>query len=318
MDSKVIKKVLWAVLISIVFMVFLLLRVEWKHFSLITGRIDIEGLLAACGVFALGNLARSYRFKQLDHTNKKLTHWWNINGFYNFLTATLPGGAGEAATAYVLKRLSMFNLLSAFRILLLSRVLDMFAISALFLTAALLISAETPYREAAVWISGTLLLVSLLALVPASEQYILRLFQKLPGNIFFIKKVCERLHELLEISKDRRDVRHFVITLIQSALTAIGGITTLYMLLRSFGFDFTFAQSMYCYGVYAVFQIIPVQGIAGIGTQAAWWALALNAAGYSEPEAIAMGFILYGIFLVFISVLGLSALLLWFAVKRTV
>jgi hypothetical protein len=53
---------------------------------------------------------------------------------------------------------------------------------------------------------------------------------------------------------------------------------------------------------------VPVQGIAGIGTQPAWWALALNAAGYRSPDVIAFGIVLHGTFYVFIGAIGLSAL----------
>jgi hypothetical protein len=104
MDIKVKKRLLWAIFFSICFMVFLLKRVDWKHFSLIAGRLDIKDLIIACIVYILANLVRTFRFCKLDHTDKKLIHWWNINQFYNFITATLPGGLGEAATAYALKR----------------------------------------------------------------------------------------------------------------------------------------------------------------------------------------------------------------------
>jgi hypothetical protein len=91
-----------------------------------------------------------------------------------------------------------------------------------------------------------------------------------------------------------------------------GAVILMHLILRSFGIDFTLSQSAYCFGVYAIFQIVPVQGIAGIGTQAAWFALALNAAGYRADDAIALGFVLHGTFYVFISSLGLFSLFVWF------
>ena len=149
MDTKTRKKLLWAILFSMFFMGFLHSRVEWDHFSLITERLDKGYLAAACAMYLLANLIRAFRFCKLDHTNNNAVHWWNINAFYNVITSTLPGGAGEAASAYVLKRFSKLNLFSAFRILLLSRLMDLFALSALFFTAAILIDRDTPYREAA-------------------------------------------------------------------------------------------------------------------------------------------------------------------------
>ncbi len=101
------------------------------------------------------------------------------------------------------------------------------------------------------------------------------------------------------------------ITLFQSVVMMIGSVVSLHLALRAFGIDFILVQSFYCYGVYAIFQIVPVHGIAGIGTQAAWWTIALNAAGYKAPDAIAMGFILYGTFYFFIALIGLFSLLVW-------
>ncbi|MBI4683408.1 MAG: flippase-like domain-containing protein [Nitrospirae bacterium] len=311
MDIKIKKRLLCAILFSIGFTIFLLLRVDWSHFSLIAGRLDIKELIAAYCVFLFGNLIRTFRFYKLDHMDKKLSDWWYINVFYNFITATLPGGSGEAATAYVLKRFSKFNILGALRILLLSRLMDLFALSSLFFIAALMMRSDTSYREAAIWLSGTLLLISSVSLLRSSGQVVMKLLLCLPGHSALMKRVNEKLSELLNISEEQRGNNSFGITLFQSALMWIGGIVLMHLVLRSFGIDFTLIQSAYCFGVYAIFQIVPVQGIAGIGTQAAWWALALNAAGYSGSEAIALGFVLHGTYYLFISSMGIFSVLVW-------
>ena len=311
MDITVKKKLLSASFISAALMAFLLLKVDWGHFSLIAGRLDIKELIAAYCVFLIGNLVRTFRFYKLDHMNKKLTHWWYISAFYNCITSTLPGGAGEAATAYVIKRYSEFNILGALRILLLSRLMDLFALSALFCISAIMMHSDTPYREAAIWLSGTLFLLSSLTLLRSSEQFLMRLLEKIPGQITFMKIVSEKLSELIKISEEQRSNSSLCITLFQSLLMWIGAILLMHLVLRSFGIYFTFIQSAYCFGVYAIFQIVPVQGIAGIGTQAAWYAIALNAAGYHAPDAIALGFVLHGTFYLFIASMGLFSLLVW-------
>jgi hypothetical protein len=316
MDIKVKKQLLWAVLFSTSFMAFLLRRIEWSDFSLIVERLNVIELFAAYGVFILANLIRALRFFKLDHMDNKLSHWWHINAFYNFITATLPGGAGEAATAFALKRFSKFNLLGALRILLISRLMDLFALSALFFLTAVQISNVTPYRETAILISGVLLFISFIALIPASERFILRLLQRLPGQSILVHMVSKKLSELLHMSEEQRNNHSFRITLFQSVLMMMTVMASVHLLLRSFGLDFTLLQSVYCFGVYAVFQTVPVQGIAGLGTQAAWWSLALNTAGYNASEAIAMGFILHGTFYLFVALLGLSSFLAWLKGRR--
>ena len=95
-----------------------------------------------------------------------------------------------------------------------------------------------------------------------------------------------------------------------------GSAVSVHLLFRAIGVDFTPVQSFYCFGVYAFFQIVPVQGIAGIGTQAAWWSLALNAAGYQGADAIAIGFVMHGAYYLFITVLGFPSILIWLKEKR--
>jgi hypothetical protein len=117
MDIKVKNSFLLTILISIGFMIFLLMRVEWKQFSLIAGRLNVKDLISAFSVFMFGNLIRAFSFNTLDHMDKRLTRWWNINAFCNFMTATLPGGAGEASTAYVLKRFAGLKFLGAVKLI---------------------------------------------------------------------------------------------------------------------------------------------------------------------------------------------------------
>ncbi len=305
------KKLFLAIIFSIFSMVFLHSRVEWDHFSLITQRLDMRYMAATCAVYLFANFIRALRFCKLDHMNNGTVHWWHINAFYNVITSTLPGGAGEAASAYVLKRFSKLNLLSAFRILLLSRLMDLFALSSLFFIAAAFISKDTPYREAALWFAGGSFLLSTVVLLSSGEQFILKLIKRIPGENKVLLKTSENLSELLKITAEQRKSKHFAITLFQSVLMMIGGVMSIHLALMSFGVDFTLSQIFYCYGVYAIFQIVPVQGIAGIGTQAAWWSLALNAAGYRPNDAIAMGFILYGTFYVIVILMALASLLFW-------
>ncbi|MBI5739873.1 MAG: flippase-like domain-containing protein [Nitrospirae bacterium] len=316
MDIQVKKKLLWATSISAILMAFLLLKVDWEHFTLIAGRMNIKKLVAAFTVFLLGNLVRAFRFHKLDHTDNKLTHWWYINAFYNFITATLPGGSGEAATAYVLKQFSKFNIIGALRILFLSRLMDIFALSALFFIAAVIMPGNASYREASMWLSGAMFLISSITLLPSSEQFVMRLLQKMPGRGVLITRVREKLSELTKILEEQRGNLSFRITLFQSLLMWTGSIVLLHLVLLACGVDFTLFQSAYCFGVYAVFQIIPLQGIAGIGTQAAWFSLALSAAGYRAGDAIALGLVLHGIFYLFIASMGIFSLLAWLKGRR--
>lgn len=309
MDKKTGKKLFWAILFSVCFVFFLMLRVDWQHFPMVINRLNVKDLLISLVLFICANLVRALRFYRLDHIGKSLLHWWNINAFYNFITATLPGGGGEAATVYVIKRFSEFNVFSALRILLFSRFMDIFALSMLFLTAAVSISSLTPYREVAIWLSSSLFLLASIALLRSSEQFILKLVKKFSSRGIVLQNIYEKLFELAKMAEEQRGNRSFIIALIQSVFMMIAAIVSIHFALLSFGVDFTVVQSFYGFGVYAIFQIVPIQGFAGIGTQAAWWTLALNAAGYRDPDTIVIGFILHAVMYIFITILGITSFL---------
>jgi uncharacterized protein (TIRG00374 family) len=310
MDIKIRNRFLFAIIVSVGLMIFLLTRVEMNQFYLIAGRLNKKWLIASCVTFMGGNLIRVFRFYHLDYTDNKLIRWWCINAFYNFITATLPGGAGEASTTYVLKRFAGFDLLRAVRMLILSRLMDLFALSSLFFISAILITNVTPYRETAVFMSGILFLVSSAALSPSAERLLMNILQKLATKYEIMQKISKKISALTDNIEEKRSNKMLGIALFQSAAMMIAGTVSVHLLLMSFGIDFTLIQSTYCYGIYMIFQIVPIHGIAGIGTQAAWWALALKSAGYYSSDAIALGIIMHGILYGFITLIGASALLL--------
>jgi uncharacterized membrane protein YbhN (UPF0104 family) len=297
-------------------MAFMLYRVDWKHFAAIAGRINKTDLLISFLLLALANLVRSFRFYQLDYMGHVMSLWWIMNQIYNFITATLPGGAGEAVTVYMLKRFSNFNILSAFRILLLTRFLDLAGFSALLLITALFMSAATPYREAALWLSGCVFILSVVLSHSKSERLIIRLLHHVPIRGRIMNKIFERLEEVYNASGDRLRGNFFIMTMLQSVLIIFIAALSVHFMLRALGTEFVLIQSLFCFGVYALFQMVPVQGIAGIGTQAAWWTLAITVSGYKASDAIAVGIILHGVFYVLIGILGLAGLLFWIMLKK--
>jgi uncharacterized membrane protein YbhN (UPF0104 family) len=317
MKSGTIKKLLWAFFLSVSFMAILLYGVDWTHFPSIAEKIKINTLIAAFGALLLANIIRSWRFYTLDHfANKKYTSWLIINKVYNYLTATLPGGVGEAATAYLIKRHSFFNMISAFRLLLLSRVMDLTGISTLLLFSVVQLEQIGKYNEMILWFSGILLLVSFAAVIPTTERYFLDLVRRLPGRNLLMQRVRERMKELSEISEEHRGRKTLGITLIQSVLIMAVTAVSLHFILLSVEAGVTILQSFYCFTVYAVLQMIPLQGIAGVGTQPARWVVALNLAGYKTNDVVALGIVLHGTMYIFISIMGILALLIWLVARK--
>lgn len=316
MDIQIKKKLLWATSLSVVIMGILLFKVDFDQFSAISNRINIRDLLLAFLFLFLAHFVRARRFQTLDHIGNKLSYWWIMNQVYNVITFTLPGGPGEAAAAYVLKKFSKFSILSAFRIFLLTRFMELSGLAVLLLLTALLIDTTALYRTVALWSSGVVLISSIIVTHPKCERFIMRLLQKIPIKGRLMNRAYEKLEDLAKISEECFSGAVFGVAMLQSVLVISGIALSTHFMLQALGTGFTLIQSLYCVGIYGLFQVVPVHGVAGIGTQTTWWSLALTVAGYQASEAIAMGIILHGALYVLNALLGFLAVLYWLMIRR--
>lgn len=310
MDNKIKKRLLWAGFWSIVIMAVLLIKVDWEQFSAVVERITFINLLYSFLLLLLANFIRTLRFRKMDHLNDKLSQWWIMNQIYNFMTATLPGGAGEIVTVYLLNKFSSFNILIALRMLLLSRLMDLAGLAIVLCIAAYHMKEITPYRGIVIWVSGAVFLAAIIFTHPKTERMLLKLLEKFSIKGRFMNKVFEKLEELSNVSEEALKNGIFKVVIAQSVLLILFAALSVHFVLVSFGTGFQLVQSFYCFGIYALFQIVPVQGLAGIGTQAAWWSISLKISGYDSPDIIAMGILLHATFYILIAVMGLTGMLI--------
>ena len=119
------KKILLALLASIIFLVLLSRIIEWSNFKKIFVRTEFTVFFVGFIYLLMANLARSIRFRVMDEHGHNLGRWWFLNQNYNLMTATLPGGVGEMATAWILKRYCTFPFFHAVRILFITRIMDL-------------------------------------------------------------------------------------------------------------------------------------------------------------------------------------------------
>ena len=314
------KSLIWAFIFSVAFFIPLYFLTDWWQLLHILQHVSTDYLLAGFVVFFLANVARAIRFRLLDRTQQPLLFWWVVNQAYNLMTATLPGGAGEAATVLALKRLSSYSIPGGIRVLLMTRVMDLAWFCVMLLQSLLFISGTVTYVQPVIVLASALLALTVVLLHPATEQYILRFAKRLvPASFPFAVKIHDNLELLHDLAQQQRGESRHAKAIGLSFLVVYGAALSIHLTFLAFGIDFNLNQTLYCYGIYALFQLVPVQGIAGIGTQAAWWALALSAAGNLSDDFTALGFLLHATFYVFIAVLGFAALVifLYLAAKKS-
>ncbi len=309
MKSSYRRRLFLSILISIIFIVPIVRALNFNSLEEIVRRANVWYLLAGFCSLALANVIRTYRFRELDHSHAGLVQWWIMNSVYNASTATLPGGAGEAVTAFLIKKAFRLNLATSLRILVVARIMDLGCISVLLFLSSLAVTGL--HRELARWLSLLFFSVSVILVVPASERFFLGMLQRLFASegkaVSLVRRQIDNIAEAAEARGNRQPHT----ALLQSVGIWVGASFCLYFLLMGFGVEFTILQSIYCFGIYALFQLVPVQGFAGIGTQAAWWIMALTASGYQNGDAASIGIVLHGTFYMFIGTIALLTITCW-------
>lgn len=307
-----IRKLAFTVIIALLFLSFIIWKIDWSTIDQIFRNINISLLVFGFLILFIANFIRSIRFSTLDLHGHSVARWWIITQLYNAITATLPGGAGEAVTIYTLKQTSLMNISGSIRILLLTRLMDLSSLSALFLFVSFQFNTIKPHQQTACFISSTIFLITMIMLTPKTEKSLLKITTKVLSNKFrFVRKIRNSIVDLITNIELNKKKNAYYISLLLSGILIVCAALSVHIILRSIGVNFNWQESFYCLGVYALFQLIPIQGIAGLGTQAAWWAFALKAAGYTGNDTLTLGVILYVVFYIFILILSLLALIYW-------
>jgi uncharacterized membrane protein YbhN (UPF0104 family) len=317
-NTSIAPRVAVAVLISVGFLFFVLKRINWREFVNFGNAADYGMIAAGFGALFLANVVRALRFRHLDPLRQKFGSWWVMGQAYNLMTATFPGGTGEVATAYLLKRFYNFDWLSGIKILVVTRVMDLAVLTGLFLSSALIVRRVHNLTISAIVVAAVLFVLSVIMLIPPFQRLFVEGLRRLyPKRAWFSAKVFGLAQRISEGARFRGAMASFVSGAYTITMQLLA-ICSIYLVLLGLGVDLTFFETIFCFGIYVLFQLVPVQGFAGLGTQAAWWAIALSLAGYTGGNTVALGLALYATFYVFIAMLCLLAVVYWFAMTRLV
>jgi len=308
-----LKKILLSIIISSVFVYFILQKIDLRGLVEIQKNINYDELLIGFIILIFANVVRAKRFQIIDSQDLALTQWWIISQIYNMFTAMLPGGSGEALTAYMLKKAAFYKFGGAVRILFLTRIMDAASLAIIFLLSSSFISGIVLFRKTSIVLALTIFFLSLLLLLPRTEHFLIAILERIFSRDNKIGKfIFSQTDNFKNINSMKKYKRSYVKELFFSLVIILGAALSVYYVLHAFKVKFNLIQSFYCFGIYAFFQMVPVHGVAGIGTQAAYWSLALSSAGYSNNNCLALGVALHATFYIFIFFIGISAAIVWY------
>ncbi len=274
-----------------------------------------RALLLAYAWLAVAGLVRAVRLRLLLATRVPVARAYAFHQLYNVVTAVVPTGLGEAASAWLLRRALRVPLHRGLVALLVGRLLDLAVLLGLFLLVLLAGTARITLGGDALVMTAAAMLTVLLLLAVAHATAGARLARRLDAWALqihgdhparrLLRRGLSLLGESLRLLPHGMQLWALVVLTLATQLLSLAALHTL---LGASGLELGYAEAIVCFVVYVLFRMLPLQGVGGIGTTAAWWAIALRALGVPAGESATVGAVLYVAFTVLLVLLCLTSL----------
>lgn len=202
---------------------------------------------------------------------------------YSTACMLLPGGTGELTLSIFLRRRQVATG-TAIGAAVLSRVFDV-SLSVVLLTALYMVSGEISNAPLVVLLVPALGLVGVAAAVsfPGFRSAVLRLLR---GPQWLVKtgavETIIKAYQTIRTQTLKQVVILFFATL---AIKAVMGLFY-FVLLKLLRLDISYVSTVKAMMLTSLLLSFPIQGVAGVGSEDAWWALSLHLIGISLKDSI--------------------------------
>jgi len=274
--------------------------------------IEPRYILLGLGAYASCYLFRALRFYVLLNKEVGVADLFAIVCVHNMVNGIMPARTGELSYIYLLKKIHKKSLADGAATLVLARMMDLISISILFF-AAVVLAGDLPGMISgllsAIALSAAVVVLAFFALVIGGRSSV----EALDGmarrlnldRMHVISRSINGLREAegrIEASRNR-NVLFLVITI--SLGIWISQYLMYYILLRGLGLELTFVLIVLG-TTFAIFtSIAPIPSIGSFGVYEGLWAISFVAIGLPKETAIATGFAIHIIFILYFIFLGL-------------
>ena len=241
---------------------------------------DLLLVLVVYPVFAAG---RGLRFRQLLRDEANWQRTVGLGWLYSAACSVLPGGIGEVSLPLIY-RSAPGGPAHATAAMAVARVQDLLSWLVILVIAGFAVSNLPKDSMALLGISLVVTaLGTLMVFVPPARRFLFRLAGVIPWPKLhrFLAQIDERLGGMVY------NVPSWVVTFGLRLLS----ILSYYLALRAFGAPVTFAEASVGGALAALLLVLPVQGVAGLGTVEVWWIMILRLFGtpWSVAAVAAIG-----------------------------
>ncbi|MBI1815961.1 MAG: flippase-like domain-containing protein [Deltaproteobacteria bacterium] len=278
--------------------------------------------LAFAWLVVAGGL-RAVRLRWMLPTRPPLFTAYAINQIYNLGTAVIPTGLGEVFGVWFLGRRLAVPVGSAAAVLLIGRVLDITILLVMFLAAFVAGAVAVGSAQRAL-VAIALVAIGIVALavtfrshLAARARVLLRGWKQAANAPAPLRNaVAAVLHIFDDFAAVALAPQSWLLLVITTAASQFANLQSLRVLLAGVDRPTDFSGALAIFVVYLLLRVLPVQGLAGVGTHATWWALALVVVGVGRNESLPIGAVLYLAYMVLLVLLcATGAPLLWLGAR---
>jgi uncharacterized protein (TIRG00374 family) len=315
-------QVIASAILASILLAILLYKISPGQIIVALKQTSFPAVAMSAFLYGSANVMRSLRFKIISASeNVGAVNFFFVTCVYNLFTGLMPIGTGELSYPYLLKRYYHLSFSENVSTVLLARALDFVVIFSFFLASLIALQRVLLPNWGQIVLPGLglifLLLILLFAysgargfLVALLDDVVRKAHAKRFKHVNAVLQAFQSLSRALE-----RDVSPTALVW-SMLLTSLVWTTTyalLHLLFLGMGHRLNFWQVVFSSSLVIVAMILPLQGIAGFGTQEAGWAAGLIILGFGREQAITMGFgvhVILFIFLLLLGGIGLGGLLL--------
>ncbi len=300
------KKIIPAILITIFLLYILISKITYNDFDKLFSSISALRILGIWLVYFVYLQLIRLRFSVLIHS-KKIKAWsfFSIITIHNFYNRFLPLKTGEVSYVYMLRQKHKIPAAEGTATLIIARIFDYVTVSFLFAAASLYLIKRTPaYVTTITAIISGLLILSLIFLffIAAIGSRMINLLEKFINktglNKFSASSiVLEKSSELNNSFETISSKSTYLYTFIFSVLIWLSMFFMHYLLHGGMGLNTPFLHVVIG-STFCIFtNILPLHGVAGLGTYETGWSIGYLMMGFTKEMAISSAFIAHLFFL---------------------
>lgn len=307
-------KVLFATLIAVMLVIFLLSQIQLSNLIKALTSLSPSCLLFGFICYLFSCLFRALRFYFLLNKEISLKDLFNVVCVHNAMNNIMPARTGELAYIYLLSKHHNRKIGEGLATLFIARIFDLISVSILFFISFLTLGGVSSFiiKLFLPVFSFLILTVSLFIFLLHFGKSFLNTFKKILRKlkieeralIAYLLRKGEEVTEFLEKIKGERK-QFFIILIFTSFGTWLFLYSMNYIIALSVGLEFSFFEVLFASTFAILTTILPIQGFGGFGTVEGGIALGFLTIGLNKEDAIILGFIYHIVYWLYFSVLGL-------------